>query len=302
MKDCWNSFAAVNLVVRLDWCLQHVFVLHGKDLHLDTEKPVKLDEQTDLFWKCNSSNNIAKCVFNRDPFVYKKYAGRAELFGQNCSLKLKKVQHSDSGDYKAVVVGEQEQRVAEYKVIVQVAPADLTVDPVSTSSDSCNLTVTCSTVDFNISSSFRCDGKICSHAGEKDVKATTKFSSLSVYLHQDTIFCNHSNQVSWNQTMKVLKSYCETETAEITRFLKDLLCDVCMLSPCLTTCLFIVIESIHNPVQILECRKGLKYLNCESAVLHSIRCHTNYLCHSKKNPQPTALQWGVTGSPGKIVK
>ncbi|XP_025755866.1 uncharacterized protein LOC100706127 isoform X2 [Oreochromis niloticus] len=194
--------------------LQHVFVLHGKDLHLDTEKPVKLDEQTDLFWKCNSSNNIAKCVFNRDPFVYKKYAGRAELFGQNCSLKLKKVQHSDSGDYKAVVVGEQEQRVAEYKVIVQdrVAPADLTVDPVSTSSDSCNLTVTCSTVDFNISSSFRCDGKICSHAGEKDVKATTKFSSLSVYLHQDTIFCNHSNQVSWNQTMKVLKSYCETET------------------------------------------------------------------------------------------
>ncbi|XP_014187815.1 uncharacterized protein LOC102303608 isoform X3 [Haplochromis burtoni] len=194
--------------------LQHVFVLHGKDLHLDTEKPVTLDEQTDLFWRVNSSNNIAKCVFNKDPFVYNKYAGKAELFGPNCSLKLKNVQHSDSGDYTALVVSQQEQRVAEYKVIVQdqVTPVDLTVDPVSKTSDSCNLTVTCSTVDFNISSSFRCDGKICSHAEEKDLKATKEFSSLSVYLQQDTIFCNHSNQVSWNQTTKVLKSYCETKT------------------------------------------------------------------------------------------
>nr|WBU87321.1 CD244 [Oreochromis niloticus] len=195
--------------------LQHVFVLHGKDLHLDTEKLVKLDKQTDVFsWKFNSSTNIVKCVLNSDPAVLEKYEGRAELFRQNYSLLLKNVQHSDSGDYTAVVSGDQDQRVAEYKVIVQdpVTPADLTVESVSNSSDSCNLTVTCSTVDFNISSSFRCDGKICSHAGEKDVKATKTFSSLSVYLQQDTIFCNHSNQVSWNQTMKVLKSDCETKT------------------------------------------------------------------------------------------
>uniref|UniRef100_A0A669AYU0 Immunoglobulin subtype domain-containing protein n=1 Tax=Oreochromis niloticus TaxID=8128 RepID=A0A669AYU0_ORENI len=261
-------------IIKIKKKISTVFNLRDFQLH----KSVVLDKKTVLFWKFNETNNVARYGFNNDPVVFDKYEGRVEVFGQNYSLLLKNVQHSDSGDYTAVVVQGKDQNVAQYKVIVQVAPADLTVDPVSTSSDSCNLTVTCSTVDFNISSSFRCDGKICSHAGEKDVKATTKFSSLSVYLHQDTIFCNHSNQVSWNQTMKVLKSY-----SEITRFLKDLLCDVCMLSPCLTTCLFIVIESIHNPVQILECRKGLKYLNCESAVLHSIRCHTNYLCHSKKS-------------------
>lgn len=96
-----------------------MFVLHGNDLHLDTEKPFKLEEQTDLFWRFNSNNYIAKCVFNKDPVVYNKYAGKVELFGPNCSLKLKNVQHSDSGDYKAVVVGEREQPVAEYKVIVQ---------------------------------------------------------------------------------------------------------------------------------------------------------------------------------------
>uniref|UniRef100_A0A669EQF4 Immunoglobulin subtype domain-containing protein n=1 Tax=Oreochromis niloticus TaxID=8128 RepID=A0A669EQF4_ORENI len=197
--------------------LPHVFVLHGKDLHLDIEKPVKLDEQTDLFWKVNSRNNIAKCGFNNDPVVYNKYAGRVELFGPNFSLKLKNnVQHSDSGNYTAVTISGKEQRVAEYEVIVQdsVTPTKLTVDPVSSSSDSCNLTVTCSTVDFNISSSFRCDGKNCSHAGEKELKATKKCSSLKVYLQQDTIFCNHSNKVSWNQTMKMLKSYCETKTGE----------------------------------------------------------------------------------------
>uniref|UniRef100_I3KD71 Immunoglobulin subtype domain-containing protein n=1 Tax=Oreochromis niloticus TaxID=8128 RepID=I3KD71_ORENI len=175
---------------------------HGKDLHLDIKKSVVLDKKTVLFWKFNETNNVARYGFNNDPVVFDKYEGRVEVFGQNYSLLLKNVQHSDSGDYTAVVVQGKDQNV----VIVQVAPADLTVDPVSTSSDSCNLTVTCSTVDFNISSSFRCD--------EKDVKATKTFSSLSVYLQHDTIFCNHSNQVSWNQTMKVLKSDCETKTGE----------------------------------------------------------------------------------------
>uniref|UniRef100_A0A668VWF1 Immunoglobulin V-set domain-containing protein n=1 Tax=Oreochromis aureus TaxID=47969 RepID=A0A668VWF1_OREAU len=194
--------------------LQPVFLLHGNDLLLDVKEPVKLHRKIDFFWRFNSSNNIAKHVFNNDPVVFDPYEGRAEMFGQNYSLLVKNVQHSDSGDYTAVTISGKEQRVAEYKVIVQdsVTPAKLTVDPVSSSSDSCNLTVTCSTVDFNISSSFRCDGKSCSHAEEKELKATKIFSSLIVYLQQDTIFCNHSNQVSWNQTMKVLKSYCETKT------------------------------------------------------------------------------------------
>ncbi|XP_026005757.1 uncharacterized protein LOC113010766 [Astatotilapia calliptera] len=157
--------------------LQPVFLLHGKDLHLDVEKFVKLDKKTDFLWRFNYSNNIAKHVFNNDPVVFDNYEGRAELFGQNYSLLLKNVQHNDSGDYTAVTISGKEQRVAEYKVTVQdrVTPADLTVHLVSKSSDSCNLTVTCSTVDFNISSSF-------------------------------------SNQVSWNQTMKVLKSYCDIKT------------------------------------------------------------------------------------------
>ncbi|XP_030607450.1 uncharacterized protein LOC115795609 [Archocentrus centrarchus] len=190
--------------------LQHVFVLHGKDLHLDVEKPVVLDETTDLFWRFNTKNNIVKITPERKTVLINIYKGRVE-FGQNYSLLLKNVQHSDSGDYTAVTVGGQEQRVAEYKVTVQdpVSPVNLTV---TNSSDSCNITVTCSTVDLKISRTFRCDAQNCSQVEEKSLNTTKTFSSLIVYLQQDTIVCNHSNQVSWKHS-KVTKLQCEPKPA-----------------------------------------------------------------------------------------
>ncbi|XP_025755869.1 uncharacterized protein LOC100706657 isoform X1 [Oreochromis niloticus] len=191
--------------------LQHVFLLHGKDLQLDIKKSVVLDKKTDLFWKFNETNNVAKCYFNNDPVVFDKYEGRAEVFGQNYSLLLKNVQHSDSGDYTAVVSGEKDQKVAEYKAIIQdpVSPVNLTVDSVSSSSDSCNLTVTCSTVDSQISSIFTCDAQNCSQVEKGSFKDKTYTSNLVVYLQQSFIICNHSNQVSMEQTKKDIKLYCK---------------------------------------------------------------------------------------------
>uniref|UniRef100_A0A3P8NPC9 Immunoglobulin subtype domain-containing protein n=1 Tax=Astatotilapia calliptera TaxID=8154 RepID=A0A3P8NPC9_ASTCA len=192
--------------------LRHVFLLRGKDLHLDVEKSVVLDIKTELIWKFNETNNVAKCGFNNDPVVFDKYEGRAELFRQNYSLLLKNVQHSDSGDYTAFMVGNEDQKVAEYKVIVQVSPVDLTVDSVSGSSDSCNLTVTCSTVDSQISSIFTCDAQNCSQVEENSLKTPDYYSSLIVYLHGDFIICNHSNKVSWTDSKT--KHYCDTRTGK----------------------------------------------------------------------------------------
>ncbi|XP_026006547.1 uncharacterized protein LOC113011287 isoform X1 [Astatotilapia calliptera] len=191
---------------------QYVFVRHGKDLHLDIGRSVVLDKKTDLIWKFNKTNNVAKCAFNNDPVVFDKYEGRAELFRQNYSLLLKNVQHSDSGDYTALMVSNVDQKVAEYKVIVQdaVSPVDLTVDSVSGSSDSCNLTVTCSTVDSQISSIFTCDAQNCSQVEENSLKTPDYYSSLIVYLHGDFIICNHSNKVSWTDSKT--KHYCDTRT------------------------------------------------------------------------------------------
>lgn len=96
-----------------------MFVLHGKDLHLDVEKPVKLEKKTDFFWKFNTSNYVGKISYNKESVLFDSYEVRADFFGQNYSLVLKNVKHNDSGDYTAVVTGGKEQRVGEIKVIVQ---------------------------------------------------------------------------------------------------------------------------------------------------------------------------------------
>uniref|UniRef100_A0A3Q0S549 Immunoglobulin subtype domain-containing protein n=1 Tax=Amphilophus citrinellus TaxID=61819 RepID=A0A3Q0S549_AMPCI len=177
--------------------LQHVFVQHGKDLHLDVKKPFELNKKTDLFWKFNTTNYVGKISYNRELALFGSYEGRAELFGQNYSLLLKTVQHNDSGDYTGIVTGGKEQKVAEYKVLVQVSPVNLTVT--SSGSNPCNITVTCSTVDLMISRTFRCNTQNCSQVEEKSLK-------------QDTIVCNHSNQVSWEHSNKVTNLQCEPET------------------------------------------------------------------------------------------
>ncbi|XP_031610801.2 uncharacterized protein LOC116332085 [Oreochromis aureus] len=208
--------------------LQHVFLLRGKDLHLDINKSVVLDKKTDLFWKFNETNNVAKYGFNNDPIVYDKYEGRAELFGQNYSLLLKNVKSNDTGDYTAVLTGAQDLRVAEYKVIVQdpVSPANLRVVSVP-SSDSCNLTVTCSTVDSQISKTFRCDTQNCSQVDENSLKKTNDYSSLIVYLHRDLIICNHSNNVSWKQST-MNNPYCEKKTVSSAPIIIAAACGLCV--------------------------------------------------------------------------
>lgn len=99
--------------------LRNVFLLHGSDLHLDVKKSVVLDKKTDFFWKYNITNYVGKISYNKEAILFDSYEGRAEVFGRNFSLVLKNVKHSDCGDYAAVVVGGQEQSIAEYKVIVQ---------------------------------------------------------------------------------------------------------------------------------------------------------------------------------------
>lgn len=50
--------------------------------------------------------------------IFKNYKGRVEISVQNYTLCLKNVQKADSGHYTAVVSGNKDQVVAEYKVTV----------------------------------------------------------------------------------------------------------------------------------------------------------------------------------------
>ncbi|XP_056246679.1 uncharacterized protein LOC130178456 [Seriola aureovittata] len=192
-----------------------VFVQKGKDLLLE----VMEDVPEDFFifqWKVNGSNTLVSFPPGREPIVSDVYTGRVEASVKNFSVKLKNLQEADSGVYTARVTGTQGDKTpAGYSVTVQdpVSPVAMTVDSVSNSSDSCSLTVTCSTQDsHHINSTFTCDNQTCSQEGGERSKVTTLGASLHVHLLKDSIICNHSNQVSWKKNMTNIRNICPLKT------------------------------------------------------------------------------------------
>ncbi|XP_050925809.1 uncharacterized protein LOC108884315 isoform X2 [Lates calcarifer] len=191
--------------------LTHVFVRKGKDVLLELMEADVPEEDFLLSWRFNETVNLVRFLPGTEPRVPDAYTGRVEFSVKNYSVKLKNLQEADSGVYTAQVTGDREQTVAEYNVTVQdpVAPVELTVNSVSNSSDSCNLTVTCSTQDsHHISSTLRCDNQTCSQEGGERSKVTTSGVFLHVYLVNDSIICNYSNQVSWTSSAKMIERPC----------------------------------------------------------------------------------------------
>ncbi|XP_053186758.1 uncharacterized protein LOC128369704 [Scomber japonicus] len=195
-----------------------VFVQKGKDLHLDVNKPVDIPEFGEFRWKVNDTLSIVRLSPDNKTRIVDPYKGRVEFSVQNHSLLLKNVQHSDSGDYTALITEDKIQLLIEYKVIIQdpVSPVNLSVNSVSNSRESCNLTVTCSTEDALINT-FTCDNQTCHKEGGEQSEVTTFGSSLHVYLFNDSIICNHSNQVSWTSDMKEIRSLCSLNADETER-------------------------------------------------------------------------------------
>ncbi|XP_039999724.1 CD48 antigen-like [Xiphias gladius] len=188
-----------------------VFVQKGGDVLLEV---MQADVPTDflfLSWTFNRRDVLVIFSPGKEPVVSNAYDGRVEAFVKNDSVKMKNLTEADTGVYTARVVGAQEQILAEYNVTVEdpVSPVELTVESVSASSDSCNISVTCSTRDsHHINSTFRCDAQTCGQEGGQGTKVATAGASLHVYLSHGSIVCNHSNRVSWARDMKTTKHFC----------------------------------------------------------------------------------------------
>ncbi|XP_062413824.1 uncharacterized protein LOC119206994, partial [Pungitius pungitius] len=144
--------------------------------------------------------------------VLHSFTGRFEFPENKFSVILKNLQEADSGVYSAVAgTSTGDKLVAEYKVTVQgpVSPVELIVDRVdSSSSESCDLHVTCKTHNSHISSTFRCVDRVCSQGGGERSEVTTSGASLQVYLLNSTIICNHSNQAHWTQDFNTTEHFC----------------------------------------------------------------------------------------------
>ncbi|XP_075954788.1 SLAM family member 5-like isoform X2 [Anarhichas minor] len=191
-----------------------VFVQKGHDLILNVDADVP-EKFSFVEWTFNEIVSVAVFLPHGNT-LHPDFTGRIEFPGKNFSVILKNLQEADSGVYTARVssfVGGNQQ-LAEYKVTVQgpVSPVELTVDSVdsvvSRSSDSCNLTVTCSTQHSHINSTFRCVSGTCSQEGGERSELTTSGASLRVYLVYGAIICNHSNQVNWTKDFNMTKHFC----------------------------------------------------------------------------------------------
>uniref|UniRef100_A0A665UVZ6 Immunoglobulin subtype domain-containing protein n=2 Tax=Echeneis naucrates TaxID=173247 RepID=A0A665UVZ6_ECHNA len=185
-----------------------LFVQTGKDvlLELQTDVPKKFIA---LQWSFNGRASLVS-FSSGGVEISDSLTGRVEVFDQSYSIKLKNLQKSDSGVYKALLIrAEETSFITEHHVRVQVSPVTLTVHLLSSSSDSCNLTVSCSTQELHhINSTLTCDTRTCSQEGGERSKVTTSGSTLSIYLVNDTIICNHSNQVSWRKDNKPFENVC----------------------------------------------------------------------------------------------
>ncbi|XP_049454695.1 uncharacterized protein LOC125902416 isoform X3 [Epinephelus fuscoguttatus] len=201
-----------------------VFVKKGEDVLLNITRADGLEQVILFSWKFNEKDILVAFVPNNNPTVFPNYTERIEFSVENYSVKLKNLQKTDSGVYTAHGTRvPKELKVAEYKVTVQdpVSPVDLTVDSVSNSSNSCNVTVTCRTQDSHISSTFRCDTQTCSQEGGEQSKVTASGASLKVYLEPNgSIICNHSNQVSWTENKEIIEQLCPRHS-DVKQPLKD---------------------------------------------------------------------------------
>ncbi|KAM6920625.1 uncharacterized protein PEZ65_012544 [Lycodopsis pacificus] len=213
MRPCVALLFAVSLLNSCEAqgssAVTTVFVKKGDDLTLNVDAPEKF---LLVDWTFNKTVNVVRFAPDGNSSVFDDFTGRVEFPVKNFSVILKNLQETDSGVYAAVASTLQgDQPLAEYKVTVQgpVSAVKLTVDSVdSRSSDSCNLTVTCSTQHSHISSTFRCVSRTCSQEGGERPELTTSGASLHVYLLNSLIICNHSNHVNWTQDFKRIEPFC----------------------------------------------------------------------------------------------
>uniref|UniRef100_A0A3B3YGF1 Ig-like domain-containing protein n=1 Tax=Poecilia mexicana TaxID=48701 RepID=A0A3B3YGF1_9TELE len=175
------------------------FVASGSDLLLEA-KTAEVGPGEQFMWRFNTTSNLVKFRLGSEPLI--KYKERTVFSKQNYSLLLRNMQHSDSGNYKAVVSGLEEKTVTEYTVIVQdrVSPVNLTVTPIDRRFH--NFTVTCRTVDSQINGTFQCNNKTCHLLNQTHLND----SSLKIYVEEHLIICNHSNKVSRKKDEKNVSS------------------------------------------------------------------------------------------------
>ncbi|XP_062377900.1 SLAM family member 5-like [Sardina pilchardus] len=155
----------------------------------------------EINWILNDTYNVVKYYppYNTSGklVVSEWYKGIVELNYTTFSLELRNLQKNDSGLYRGEIITVGSNFVVEYRLSIfeQVSPI-LSVQPVLSSGDLCNITVTCTAGDLSLTST--CDSSTCTQ------KELTGSSSLAIFIRDGVIICNHSNPLSWSNSTVTL--------------------------------------------------------------------------------------------------
>uniref|UniRef100_A0A672JNZ8 Immunoglobulin V-set domain-containing protein n=1 Tax=Salarias fasciatus TaxID=181472 RepID=A0A672JNZ8_SALFA len=197
-----------------------VFVQKGKDVLLDVDN---VTEGFNLFvWRLEKES-LSLVAFGRDGTsqISPAYTGRIDIpDNKKYSVILKNLQETDSRVYSArETTDDGDSTLVQHNIIVQdvVSPVQLELNSVSSSSHSCNVTLTCSTADSHISSTFRCIDQKCDQDGGNQSEITNSSSTLQVYLSNVTVICKHRNQVSSTEDRTDIQHVCSQLTGRSER-------------------------------------------------------------------------------------
>ncbi|XP_041928587.1 natural killer cell receptor 2B4-like isoform X3 [Alosa sapidissima] len=207
-----------------------LLVLEGGSVTLNVTGHEDKHDLKRMSWSFYEQEIVVYSHKNSDVDYDCVYEARMEFDVNTFSLRLKNLQKTDSGLYKAekALHGKQKETVAEYRIYVLEPAAAPTLTVVSnwSSSDSCSVTLNCTGLNVSLISS--CNGIVCSQ--EEGV------TSLSISLNHSTVSCNHSNPVSWSQATMDLKPLCP--------LYRDDLAPPAGMSPCLLKALLVTVAML----------------------------------------------------------
>uniref|UniRef100_A0A672SVC7 CD48 antigen-like n=1 Tax=Sinocyclocheilus grahami TaxID=75366 RepID=A0A672SVC7_SINGR len=188
-----------------------VFVQTGASvqLHIQTQQLPEFDL---LSWMNDKSESIIR--YNSDSKrvkLHDSYKDRVDFNDTTFSLTLKNMQKTDSGLYTARASGESDNNIVTYRVSVidAVEAPVLTVNSNRSSSDSCTVNFTCRAHELIITSSYQ--NNSCS----PEEVTSHEIHTLILFCSEESIFCNHSNPVSWKQDSINITQLCEGKCLQI---------------------------------------------------------------------------------------
>ncbi|XP_066509063.1 CD48 antigen-like [Hoplias malabaricus] len=183
-----------------------VFVSVGDSVQLHTPEP--LPQFRTFLWKFNKNENVLEYLKKyKDITPSPRLKDRWEFNNETYSLTLKNLQKTDSGLYEAIAAGYKDTVVAVYTLSV-LDPVEAPVLIYQLNKETCNITVSCRAHHLSVNSS--CDEETCDERKETAVGLV----SLSLFVSNSVIICNHSNPVSWKRDvleMEKLKQDCANE-------------------------------------------------------------------------------------------